>query len=314
MVLALMPLVLMGGVKAGGAGLEGKDEDPPVPESGTSSVMEDELEPTLESNLQPLEPDPLLLPQWTTEEVAVLEAGRPVNLGGGLWTAERYPLQPAPPWPTPAGEPVEPPPAGVLGWELMAQFGAMRDWCVDPQGVLETGLRARLEAHLAAHAMSARHPVRLWVLAPGQRLADVLDDATLHRASFGLDQPGVLAVLSAADPLAGRLVLPPLLAGLASEWRAAVVGRIAVSISPADQLDQLALWLTLEAEPLPSLEVTAGVATPAPATAGLEKPGLGVISRLPWWWAAATVVLVMGLFVRRWRRSRESPRTEATGP
>jgi hypothetical protein len=196
----------------------------------------------------------------------------------------------------------------------MARYGALRDWCVDPQGVLEAGSRVRLEEHLASHAMSARHPVRLWVLAPGQRLADVLDDTTLHRASFGLDQPGVLAVLSAAEPLAGRLVLPPALEGLASEWRGAVVGRVPASISPADQLDQLTLWLTLEADPLPSLEATAEAATLTPATAGLEKPGPGVISRLPWWWAAATVMLAMGLLARRWRKSGESRRGEAPGP
>jgi hypothetical protein len=138
----------------------------------------------------------------------------------------------------------------------------------------------------------------------------VLDDTTLHRASFGLDQPGVLAVLSAAEPLAGRLVLPPALVGLASEWRAAVVGRVPGSISPADQLDQLALWLTPEADPLPSLEVAAGAATLAPATAGLERPGQGVTSRLPWWWPAATVVLVLGVLGHRWRRDREKRRTE----
>lgn len=274
----------------------------PLSSSGMGSVTEEELVPSLESNRQPLGPDALILPQWTRDEQAAFDAGRPVNLGGGLWTADRYPLQPAPPWPTPVPPPLATAP-GVLGWELMSRYGAAREWCVDPQGVIEARWRVRLDEHLAAHAREAIHPVRVWVLSAGQFLAEALDDETLHRASFGLDQPGVLAVVPASEPLAARLILPPALAAHSASWHLSVLGRIDPEATPARQFDQLILWLTLEAEPLPAVGArTAGSEMHAASGPGRITPS-PTIGFQAWWWGAAALVLVA---TEVWRRRRRA--------
>lgn len=126
---------VLAAVLLGPGGLAAAEEDGsqlPLSASGMGAVAEEELSPTLESNRQPLGPDPLTLPQWSAVEQAAFGAGRPVNLGGGLWTAERYPLQPVPPWPEPTvtGAAIGP---GVLGWDLLSLYGAARHWCVDPK-------------------------------------------------------------------------------------------------------------------------------------------------------------------------------------
>lgn len=287
-----------------GISAESEEEDPglPISESGMSSVAEDELAPALESNRQPLGPDPLVWPQWTADEAAAFDAGRPVNLGGGLWTAERYPLQPVPPWPEvpPARPPVTP---GVLGWNLLSQFGAAREWCVDPQEVMDAERRRRLADHLTAHARTARHPVRLWLLAPGQSLAEALDETTLHLASFGPNQPGVLAVVALDQPMAARMILPPALAAQAPAWRAAVMAEVDATASIADQLDQLTLWLTLEAEPLPAVESVASNPVLLPASTSLPAKEPAFLSGKGWAALVASLVAVAGFL---WFRRRQS--------
>jgi hypothetical protein len=308
--------LVLGAVLLGPGGLAAAEEEGnhlPLSVSGMEAVAEEELSPTLESNRQPLGPDPLALPQWSAVELAAFAAGRPVNLGGGLWTAERYPLQPVPPWP----EPMVPEAAigpGVLGWDLLSLYGAARHWCVDPQGLLSADRRDRLEHHLAAHARSSGHPVRLWLLGPGQSLASALDDDTLHRASFGGDLPGVLAIMPAADPLAARLVLPPALAPQARSWAGPVIARIDLRAAPGDQLDQLALWLTLEVDSLPSL-ATSGLAAlearPGPPA------GRGAFSPVSWstWGMVAAGLATMvfgGVWAMRRHRRRPSPAAPVT--
>jgi len=309
----LLVVVLILGFGLGPSVAETEDEAPELPlsASGMGSVAEEELAPTLESNRQPLGPDPLVLPQWSAEERAAFEAGRPVNLGGGLWPAERYPLQPVPPWPVVPPETIAAAP-GVLGWEMMSRYGAAREWCVDPQGAVAADRRARLEAHLAAHARSAVHSVRLWVLAPGQSVVDVLEEETMHRASFGLDQPGVLAVVSAAEPLAARVILPPALAARAPAWRATVISRLNPSAAPTNQLDQLALWLTLEAEPLPAIGTSVGLAGRSEMHAVADPARMDVVPaagfRGGWWILGAAVVASVAVWRwrRRWRRQNRS--------
>jgi hypothetical protein len=117
-------------------------------------------------------------------------------------------------------------------------------------------------------------------------------------------------VLSAGQPLAARLVLPPALEGLAAEWRTAVIGRIPTSISPADQLEQLALWLTLEAEPLPSPETIAKARMLAPAIAVVERPERGVLAPPQWWWVALALAAAIGVVGRRCLRRREPQRRD----
>jgi len=136
--------------------------------------------------------------------------------------------------------------------------------------------------------------VRLWLLGPGQSLAAALDDDTVHRASFGSESPGVLAIVHAADPLAARLVLPPALASRANSWAGPVIGQIDLRAAAGDQLDQLALWLTLEADSLPS------TATGLAAWAALPAPSAGrgeslLVSWSKWGMgAAALVAMVLG--------------------
>ena len=55
---------------------------------------EEELEPNFQTGRRSIEPDPLALPQWSVEDRAAFAAGQPVNLGGGLWSDERFPLEP----------------------------------------------------------------------------------------------------------------------------------------------------------------------------------------------------------------------------
>lgn len=98
---------------------------PETPEDSPMIVTEHELMPAMESNRQPLGPDPLVLPQWTEEEAEAMAAGRPTNLGGGLWTKDRYPLQPVPPWP--AAPPLrDRAPAGVLPSDWVSAREAAR--------------------------------------------------------------------------------------------------------------------------------------------------------------------------------------------
>ena len=313
-VVALLVLSAPAGGPARGDESDGEAGDLPVSESGMGAVAEDELAPTLESNRQPLGPDPLVLPQWTREEAAAFDNGRPVNLGGGLWSPERHPLQPAPPWPpAPASAPAPAP--GVLGWELMSQYGAATDWCVDPQGVLDAARRERIESHLAAHARSAYHPVRVWLIAPGQSLAAFLDETTLHRASFGPDRPGVLVVLSPGAPMAARVLVPPVLAPRAGPWWSGVAGRVPSGAPPEAQLDQLMLWLTLQADALPILEAAAHASewrvAPAVSAAAVRPVG----SHRRWWWLAAAglAAAAAGMAWRRRVRRNESESKERPG-
>ena len=69
---------------------------------GQSPSDEPELVPNLEAGRRNLGPDPLVLPQWLPAEAEALATGRPANLGGGLWTEERYPLDAVPPAPATA--------------------------------------------------------------------------------------------------------------------------------------------------------------------------------------------------------------------
>lgn len=272
------------------------------PDSGW--VIEAELAPALDSNRLPMGPDPLEFPQWPAEEVAAFEAGRPVNLGGGLWSPERYPLQPAPPWPTVA-VPELPPWPGVLSWELMSRFSASSDWCVDPQRVLDDAVRTTLETHLAAHARAAYHPVRLWLLAGGQSLAQGLEEDVLHRAAFGPDRPGVLVVCAVDDPMAARLVVPPVLGMRGGTWWHGVVRRVPPrpAVSPGAQLSQMVLWLTLEADELPAIEAGAGAAGWMAADAA-DAAGATVRLSPRAWWPAAAIPVVAVLALVWWRRRR----------
>jgi uncharacterized membrane protein YgcG len=55
---------------------------------------EEELESNFQTGRRSIEPDPLALPQWSVEDRAAFAAGQPVNLGGGLWSDDRFPLEP----------------------------------------------------------------------------------------------------------------------------------------------------------------------------------------------------------------------------
>jgi hypothetical protein len=281
------------------------DESPAVEEASLEVVTEEELEPTMESNRRPLGPNPLVLPQWSLEENKAFDDGRPVNLGGGLWTADRYPLQPVPPWPAPVPPTASQGP-GPLGWELMAVYGSTVDWCVDPQGVLEAGRRARLEKHLQSHAARADHPVRLWMLAAGQSLSESLENELIHQGSFGSDRPGILAVCAVNDPLAARIILPPALDDLAVAWRDSVIARVATTAAPADPLETLVLWMTLEADSLPSPAQAALVARQGPSADGSAVNGESAswVKRL--WWALVLAGVVGGLSY--WRHARAGRR------
>jgi hypothetical protein len=284
-------------------GTEAKDQAFTVTDPGW--VLEEELAPTLESNRQPLGPDPLELPQWRAEEVAAFEAGRPVNLGGGLWSPERFPLQAVPPWP-PLSGPLPAPAPGVVGWELLSRFAESGDWCVDPQRVLLAADRSMVETHLAAHARAAYHPVRLWVFAGGQKLAEGLEDATLHQAAFGPDRPGVLVVCAVDDPMAARVVVPPVLAVRAAPWWAGVVRRVAprAVAPPGAQLSQMVLWLTLEAEALPGIRDGEGTAGWQVAAEPSGVYSVAWYRRVGW---PAVLVLVAVAVVAVWRLRGRRP-------
>jgi hypothetical protein len=55
---------------------------------------EEERESNFQTGRRSIEPDPLALPQWSVDDRAAFAAGRPVNLGGGLWSDDRFPLEP----------------------------------------------------------------------------------------------------------------------------------------------------------------------------------------------------------------------------
>lgn len=270
-----------------------------VPDLGI--VTEEELAPALDSNRQPLGPDPLEWPQWSAAEVEAMAAGRPVNLGGGLWSPERFPLQPVPAWPAAATTMATPASFGdVLGRESLGPYGASRAWCVDPQRVLPDWRRARLESLLEAHAATAVHPVRVWLLAPGQSVAPETDAGWLHQASFGPNNPGILGILAIDHPELGRWLVSPALAeaGMSGLRRA---GDAANAESAAlGQLEAQVVHQVLKAHQLPALRA-AGV-TIRPAVDAVPAPER---SRLRWptavWVTAALALaaLIAAALVRR---------------
>ncbi|MFN0126621.1 MAG: hypothetical protein ACKV19_08050 [Verrucomicrobiales bacterium] len=302
-------------VLAMGEGGLGADESlaPESPEDPPMVVTEHELEPAMDSNRQPLGPDPLVLPQWTEEEAQAMAAGRPTNLGGGLWTKDRYPLQPAPPWPE-AMLWRDRAPTGALPSYWASRFASAGEWCVDPQAILDADQRDRTEHHLASHAGSPGHAVRVWVLGEGQSLGESLDDATWHRAAFGEGQRGVLVVAPASAPRASTIILPPLLAGRAADWFESVMNQIDPTASPRDQWDQLILWLTLEAARLPPLEALQAEATAASPPI-VARPAQHATDRHYFWLAfgllSLSTLVLLWVAGRQWLGGRPTAATVA---
>jgi len=251
---------------------------------------EDELAPALDSNRQPLGPDPLSWPQWLPGERAAFEAGRPVNLGGGLWPAERHPLEPSPRWED----------------GRSALEGADGRWCVDAGRLMDEASRQRLETHLAVYAQTAVHPVRVWLVGSAQSTVEAGEEGAWHHQSFGGAGAGVLAILNPEVPLAARLILPGWLSARQADWGASVMSRVDAAAPAAVQLEQLVLWLTLQAPSLPGPSVEKEVATTVelrgrPAGGGGRWFGWGHRQ----WWAVGGVAVTVGfLSVWLWRRRR----------
>jgi len=256
-------------------------------------VTEEELAPALDSNRQPLGPDPLEWPQWSAAEVEAMRAGRPVNLGGGLWSPERFPLQPVPALSVAAAPPAERARlGGVLERDSLDRYLASRAWCVDPQLLLPDWRRTRLEAHLEAHATTAVHPVRVWLLAPGQAVAPEVEAEWLHQSSFGPNAPGVLAILVIDHPDRGRWIGPPGLSGAEiSGLRPASAGD-AGGDAAAGSLEAQVVRLVLEAYDLPAPRA-AGTAVRSAVDAALASERTTARQPVAAWLAAASAVLAL---------------------
>ena len=274
--------------------------DPEAP-AAFAIVTEDELAPALDSNRQPIGPDPLEWPQWTDAEAAAMDSGRPPNLGGGLWSPARFPLQPVPEL-LGSGEPREaavPPSPGGLDLDQLAPYRLAREWCVDPHRLLSDARRERIEAHLAAQAASAVHPVRLWVLAPGQSVDPAVDVRRLREEMFGLNSPGVLAVAALDRPEQGWCAGP---FGLIAAEKSGV--RDDISQEADAVVGRLEAWVVrqaLDAYRLPDPRA-AEVASRAPIVVSTAPDSRRWRVPLAGWLAAAVAAAVLTAAVVRRRR------------
>lgn len=197
-------------------------------EAAPSSSVDESAEPSARQRPD-LRPDPLLLPQWTEEDAAALDAGRPANLGGGLWPEELYPLEWTPPLPRRAPSRGET--AGPWSEDLLAAYRHNTSRCVDPQQLLMPGERRELEAQMAQVAAVVPHPWRLWVLAPGQWVPESVADAQGGRPS--------IAVAVWGEP--GRLQW--IGDGLSEAALEKVRQRAAQAATPYAQLQETVNWL-----------------------------------------------------------------------
>lgn len=260
--------------------------------------------------------DPLVLPRWSEEDLRQFEAGRPVNLGGGLWPEELHPLEPVPaPFRTPpapqalAAEMAGPPAPQPLAPELVAAyFGTPEPGEVtDPQNLLTPQRRRELERFLSHQAREARYDLHLLLL-PGEH------DATarlpeLRDRWFGRDSEAVLLAYRQGQPGSAAVAFPPeVLEKIPRQALQHVVNgaalRAGVATTTAGELDEFLLQLTIG---LFDLERAAGLA---------PEPG-PVAHRFHWEWAAvgkallltgaAAVVAFLGLLLWRRRQALAPP-------
>jgi hypothetical protein len=99
--------------------------------------------------------------------------------------------------------------------------------------------------------------------------------------------------------MAARVLLPPVLAHRSASLRSGIVSRVSPLSPPAAQLDQIVLWLTLQADELPTLEAAAaapGLSVARIPAAPAPRPGF---PGRHWWWLAAAALAAAGL---AWRR------------
>jgi hypothetical protein len=122
------------------------------------------------------------LPGWTEADVREFELnGRPTNLGGGLWPAEAFPLEPVPQRLEPLPPPFSPDdlpllanappftPSAIPAQALATYFGARPDrYLLDPQGLVEDSDRANIERFLEYHADRGDLELFVLVIGPNQ--------------------------------------------------------------------------------------------------------------------------------------------------
>lgn len=283
-------LCFVGGAVLLGSLTTGHGED--VDQNHTASQsLEEAAEPSARERPD-LGPDPLALPQWSAEEAAALKAGRPANLGGGLWTDDLYPLEWAPPVARFAGFLESVP--GPLSAERLKAYQQDPRGCVDPQRLLLPEQKQVLEAQLRQLGTVMRQPLQLWVLAPEQEVsAEVLNVAVQARGGRG----GV-AAMAWGDPTslqwAGVLLSDT---ALADARRAALEAR-----TPLGQWQEVVSWLgaaLFRAESESAIEVAAHRAAEAEAAARQSRRG---------WISLVVAALVSaGLVWWRWRPSARMP-------
>jgi hypothetical protein len=269
-----------------------------------------------------LTPDPLALPAWSAADERAFARGRPVNLGGGLWPANVFPLQPVPPSETPAlpveatavaGAPTVPSPPIIgkfdraVASSYFAEPPANR--VVDPQKLLPEPKARELERFLAQQAREARFDVCLLVFGGGQELPDDIDLDDVFSRWFGANHDSVLVAYFLGEPHRVHVIFSP---QTRHQFRAKDLDAITViaisqasaSPYPTSQLDSFLLQLSislfaLEKTP-PVMAAMTGMARPPSATATNNRP---LLSKTGWIWLAPAAVAV-GLVVRWWRHRR----------
>ncbi len=177
---------------------------------------EPELAPDPLTGRRVVPTDPLLLPQLTPVDEIRRRADEPLPLGGGLWPAQQHAL--------PVVPLVERPAVPLQGWlrptaesggtempHAVASSYVARAFrrLVDPQRLLGEPETAAVERFLEVQAHDGAWPLRVWLVAPGDRFPAGFPDEARHRAAFGAGEKGVLAILPVGGAEEAELVFPP---------------------------------------------------------------------------------------------------------
>ena len=288
-------------------------------------VDEPELESGIEAGRRDASPPVLTLPAWTIEDQREFRAGRPVNLGGGLWPKEHFPLQPvarrpkaptevteSPPLPDNVSERLVPP--GPLSAALVAKYFAQRPeaWVLDPQRLLPAGRWRELDRFLEQQAADGRFHVHLLVFSAAQELPAHLSLERFHQEWFAEAPDVVLAAFFLGEPRRATLVFPTGLRNASAEGSTDAILQSAIASAqrspyPTTQLDDFLLCVSVG---LFDLEKSGGLTAPGAMVAATPAPRPDRSSRWLWLGMGATAlgaVALTGAILWWRRRSLDGP-------
>ncbi len=282
-------------------------------------------------NPQQVIDDPLTLPSWSPADQRELDEGkRPVNLGGGLFAPELFPLQPAPPLvkssppaimpdPLPPGEGVDgvvPAPSitGRLGDAYFAKAPATP--LIDPQRVLAEDKRRQLVDFFRTQTQEGSPPVHLFIFGGKQVLPDGVNPANLVDRWFP-NRDAVFALYFMGEPERGQVIFSKKARDRfpiqeTDPVEAACRAEAAGGTGAVTQLDQFTTRLALSLHglsrtALPAAPVVAEVPAPAPPVRQATAPVAARSTELPPWlgWAAGALAAAAAFvaLARRWRSS-----------